>query len=69
MKKFLCLLMLGMMLEIPDVEANINRKAETKTVKAASEYSTLRQKRRNRQRKGFLWGIFRKRNACDCPKH
>lgn len=69
MKKFLCLLMLGMMLEIPAVEANINRKAETTTVKAASEYSTLRKKRRNRQRKGVLWGIFRKRNACDCPKH
>jgi hypothetical protein len=22
-----------------------------------------------RKKKGFLWGLFKGRNSCDCPKH
>ena len=69
MKKVVCLLLLGSLIQVeaPAVEA----KAFTKkaTIGAASEKSLLRKRKRNRQRKGFMWGLFRKRNACDCPRN
>jgi hypothetical protein len=69
MKKVVCLLLLGILIQVeaPTVEAKIVTKKAT--IEAASEKSSLRKRRRNRQRKGFMWGLFRKRNACDCPKH
>jgi len=69
MKKVLCLLMLGVMVELPTVEAKSAPKAGKTAIQASSEATAVRKKRRNRQRKGFMWGLFRKRNACDCPKH
>ncbi len=33
------------------------------------ESQLLKRKKGYRRKKGFLWGLFRKRNACDCPKH
>jgi hypothetical protein len=69
MKKVVCLLLLGLLIQVetPTVEA----KATTKkaTIGAATEKSSFRKRRRNRQRKGFMWGLFRKRNACDCPRN
>jgi hypothetical protein len=69
MKKVVCLLILGILIQVeaPTVEAKVATKKAT--IAAASEKSSLRKRRRNRQRKGFMWGLFRKRNACDCPKH
>jgi hypothetical protein len=69
MKKAICLLFLGILIQIeaPTVEAKVATKKAT--IEAASEKSSLRKRKRNRQRKGFMWGLFRKRNACDCPKH
>lgn len=69
MKKIFLLMLLGLMLELPTVEAKITPMAKMTTIEAASDAKMLRKKRRNRQRKGFMWGLFRKRNACDCPKH
>ncbi len=70
MKKSILLLLIVSLVqfEAPAAETKvvINKKA---TVEAASEKSSYRKRKRNRQRKGFLGGIFRKRNACDCPKH
>ncbi|AEI50535.1 hypothetical protein [Runella slithyformis] len=70
MKRIILLLLLTGLLqfEAPAAEVKLltNKKA---TVEAASEKSSYRKRKRNRQRKGFLGGIFRKRNACDCPKH
>jgi hypothetical protein len=69
MKKIVCLLLLGILIQVetPTVEAKVATKKAT--IEAASEKSSLRKRKRNRQRKGFMWGLFRKRNACDCPKH
>jgi hypothetical protein len=69
MKKVVCLLLLGILIQVeaPTVEAKVATKKAT--MEAASEKSSLRKRRRNRQRKGFMWGLFRKRNGCDCPKH
>lgn len=69
MKKIFLLMLLGLMLELPTAQAKAASMAKTTTIEAASDAKTLRKKRRNRQRKGFMWGLFRKRNACDCPKH
>lgn len=69
MKKIFLLMLLGLMLELPTAQAKTASMAETTTIEAASDAKNLRKKRRNRQRKGFMWGLFRKRNACDCPKH
>lgn len=70
MKRSILLLLLISLLqfEAPAAEVKVvaNKKA---TVEAASEQSSYRKRKRHRQRKGFLRGIFRKRNACDCPKH
>jgi len=57
------------MLELPTAQAKTASMAKMTTIEAASDAKTLRKKKRNRQRKGFMWGLFRKRNACDCPKH
>jgi hypothetical protein len=69
MKKIVCLLLLGVLIQVeaPTVEAKVATKKAT--VEVASEQSSLRKRKRYRQRKGFLGGIFRKRNACDCPKN
>lgn len=70
MKRSILLLLLISLLqfEAPAAEVKVvaNKKA---TVEAASEKSSYRKRKRNRQRKGFLGGIFRKRNACDCPRN
>lgn len=70
MKRSILLLLFISLLqfEAPAAEVKVaaNKKA---TVEAASEKSSYRKRKRIRQRKGFLGGIFRKRNACDCPKH
>lgn len=63
MKKVVCLLLLGILIQVetPTVEAKVATKKAT--MEAASDKSSLRKRRRNRQRKGFMWGLFRKRNA------
>ena len=68
-RSILLLLFISLLqLEAPAAEVKVvaNQKA---TGGAATEQSSYRKRKRNRQRKGFLGGIFRKRNACDCPKH
>ncbi len=69
MKKVVCLLLIGILIQVeaPRVEAKVTTKKAT--IEAASEKSLLRKRKRYRQRKGFMWGLFRKRNACDCPKN
>ncbi|MDF7820456.1 hypothetical protein P1X15_22730 [Runella sp. MFBS21] len=70
MKRSVWLILTIVLLQVdaPEAEAKVNTNQKA-TVEAASEKSLLRKRKRNRQRKGFMWGLFRKRNACDCPKH
>jgi hypothetical protein len=56
-----------MQVETPTVEAApLFKKA---SIEATSEKTTLRKRKRyrNRQRRGFLGGIFRKKSGCGCP--
>lgn len=70
MKKIVCLLLLGVLIQVeaPAFEAKTATKKATIEAASSDKFS-LRKRKRNRQRKGFMWGLFRKRNACDCPKH
>ncbi|MFN4146269.1 MAG: hypothetical protein ACK4GN_10640 [Runella sp.] len=48
----------------------ISYKPQNSTSEISTKTAEWRKKRkRNRPRKGFMWGLFKKRNACDCPKH
>lgn len=70
MKRSILLLLVISLLQFEAPAAEVKLIANKKAaVEAASEKSSYRKRKRNRQRKGFLGGIFRKRNACDCPKH
>ena len=70
MKKIICLLLVGVLVQVeaPTAEAKVATKKATIEA-ASSEKFSLRKRKRNRQRKGFMWGLFRKRNACDCPRN
>jgi hypothetical protein len=71
MKKFICLLVIGTLLqiEVPEVQARVS--SEPASWNVTSEQSLLKKRKRyrNRQRKGFLGGIFRKKSGCGCPNN
>jgi hypothetical protein len=53
-------------LEAP-VEAAVVKSAKSEL---KSELVFKRKKARGyRKKKGFMWGLFRSKNACSCPKH
>ncbi|GAB3894409.1 hypothetical protein GCM10028803_09330 [Larkinella knui] len=53
-------------LEAP-VEAAVVKSASSEL---KSELAFKRKKARGyRKKKGFMWGLFRGKNACGCPKH
>jgi hypothetical protein len=53
-------------LEAP-VEAAVVKSAKSEL---KSELVFKRKKARGyRKKKGFMWGLFRIKNACSCPKH
>ncbi len=31
--------------------------------------NTIGRRKGYRKKRGFLWGLFKKKNACNCPKH
>jgi hypothetical protein len=45
--------------------------AEAKNIDASQtqQFDVLKRKKGYRRKRGFLWGIFRKRSQCDCPKN
>jgi hypothetical protein len=58
MKKILLLLSLLFFCGI--VQANATPKDRSGRVAKNGQY---------KKKKGFMWGLFKKRNDCDCPKH
>ena len=41
-----------------------------KTVKIEANQTGRKTKDgRYKRKKGFMWGLFKKKSACDCPKH
>ncbi|TAF28143.1 MAG: hypothetical protein EAZ70_06295 [Runella slithyformis] len=70
MKKLLCVLLLAAVL-VPLTNDTVEAKnvASLATLSAKSEQTTLRKRKGYRKKKGFMWGLFRKKNGCGCPKN
>ncbi|MRS65837.1 hypothetical protein [Larkinella terrae] len=69
MKKLLVLgITVSMMLPLEaPVEAAVVKSANSEL---KSELIFKRKKARGyRKKKGFMWGLFRGKNSCSCPKH
>ena len=69
MKKLLVVsLTVGLLLPVEmAAEAAVLAKSPSKV-----ESTTAYKRKRNRgyrQKKGFMWGVFRKKNPCGCPNH
>jgi hypothetical protein len=70
MKKYVTLLAISMMLSVGSTEAEAKTTPERTTVEAKDTHTVQRKKRhRNRQRRGFMWGLFKKKSPCGCPNH
>ncbi|MER0440946.1 hypothetical protein [Emticicia sp. W12TSBA100-4] len=70
MKKVAILSLLGILALTPEfsqaADYKINSISETKEVNGGG-----RRKKNGsyRKKKGFMWGIFKGKSQCDCPKH
>ncbi len=71
MKKKIVLLLLTLLLweiDIPSVEARSVVKTNPEfnlTTKSQTAFG----RKRPRRKRGFLWGLFKKKNPCGCPSH
>jgi len=70
MKKIIILSLLGVLSLTPEFsqasDYQTNSISKTKEVKGGG-----RRKKNGsyRKKKGFMWGIFKGKSQCDCPKH
>jgi hypothetical protein len=73
MKKYLLIftgILLLLMPEGSQASNNITITSKT-TVSKIENFGGGRRNKNGqyRKRKGFLWGLFKGKNQCDCPKH
>ena len=70
MKKAALLTILSIFFLMPDLSVASTVSTQHKTSKS-SFYDGGRKNKNGqyRRKKGFLWGLFKGKNACDCPKH
>ena len=70
MKKITIFAILGILILMPE----FSQASDYKTINVSTIQKTDGGGRKNksgsyRKKKGFMWGIFRGKNQCDCPKH
>lgn len=69
MKRVIILVLVGLALQVEPAEAIVATNAPTDpTVTATKSGEIWRKRKRKNQRKGFMWGLFRKKSGCGCPK-
>ncbi len=68
MKKIIMLVLLSFLLA-GVVEAKENSWHITSSKESLSSKGKKNKSGRYRKKKGFMWGLFKGRNQCDCPKH
>lgn len=70
MKKLICFFLIFVFF-VPVSEAMIvaNPTTTEAKLKPVVEQQNLRKRKGYRKKRGFMWGLFKKRNSCDCPKH
>ena len=70
MKKTAILIFLGVLFLIPDSSQASDDKSFSKSEIQKSDGGGRKNKSGSyRKKKGFMWGIFKGKSQCDCPKH
>ena len=70
MKKIVILAFLGIMVLLPDsIQASDNKSFNKSEVQQSNGGGRRNKSGSYRKKKGFMWGLFRGKNQCDCPKH
>jgi hypothetical protein len=73
MKKTLILVFFAAIMVLPEYsEAAIqNTKNQTESISKQDTFGGGRRGKsgRYRKKKGFMWGLFKGKSQCDCPKH
>ncbi len=70
MKKIAILSLFGIMALMPEFSQASDYK--TSSISEAKEINGGGRRKKNgsyRKKKGFMWGIFKGKSQCDCPKH
>ena len=68
MKKVIGIILILLCCQVEATAIEPLAKSET-TLKDAKSVLGKRRNKAPRRKKGFLWGLFKKKSSCDCPKH
>lgn len=70
MKKIVILFIIGLLAFTPEFSQAASTDSKT-TVSVKKELGKGRRKKSGsyRKKKGFMWGLFKGKGQCDCPKH
>ncbi len=70
MKKTVIFALLGMMFLMPEFsQASDNKLIDKSEISRAKDGGRRKKNGSYRKKKGFMWGLFKGKNQCDCPKH
>lgn len=70
MKKIAILVFLGIMALMPEfTQASDNKSFSKSEIQNANGGGRKNKNGSYRRSKGFMWGLFRGKKQCDCPKH
>ncbi|WP_435357007.1 hypothetical protein [Emticicia sp. SJ17W-69] len=70
MKKIVILAFVGMIALMPEfVQASDNKVVSKSEIQKSVGGGRRNKNGSYRKKKGFMWGLFKGKNQCDCPKH
>ena len=71
MKRIIIFLVSCLFIITPELSSASMFDTQTTTVSAKEELGKGRRKKsgKYKKKKGFMWGLFKGKNQCDCPKH
>ncbi len=70
MKKVIVFAILGLLTLTPEFSQAADYKIFTQSeIQKSNDGGRKNKNGSYRRKKGFMWGLFRKKSQCDCPKH
>ena len=69
MKKTVILIVALLSLEAETMALKPSTNSNAKFEIATKTNNLIGRRKGYRKKRGFLWGLFKKKNACNCPKH
>jgi hypothetical protein len=70
MKNIVILAFLGIMVIMPELsQASDNKSFSQSEIQRTNGGGRKNKSGTYRRKKGFMWGLFRGKKQCDCPKH